>query len=172
MLSANQKQRGFNLIELMIIIAILATLAVAAVPLGGAWVQDADLIEVEGDLTSAIGRAKSSSLRNATAVTGGNPVSAICISDTNMVTILNANGAGTPDCVAGTGDQVWQAQLDSDVEIFETNLADLEDPVNDISCVCFNNKGLLTQAAPCQACSVTSTITLMAGRKDAHIEIY
>lgn len=157
------KQYGFTLVELLIVVAILAFLTLAAAPLSGAWVQDADLLKVEGEFTQAIGRAKASALRNQRAALASEPVTAICVSNTKVLTVLEGTQATAPNCGTPAGTQLWTAQLDSDVSVTSSG--------NAVSCMCFDNRGLLTTSS-CAGCLTQSTFTLSAGSKNETVYIY
>lgn len=158
-----KRQLGFTLVELMIVIAVLAFLILATVPLTGAWVQSADVTEVHGDFTEAVGRAKAAAMRNSPAITGNNPVTAICISNTKVLSVLENNGANTPNCTANTGKKLWSTQLDTDVNFTSAGAA--------VSCMCFDNKGLLTTQA-CAGCLSVTNFTVASGSENDTVYIY
>ncbi len=149
-----KRQHGYTLIEIMMVVAIIALLAMTGTALTGTWVQDANLVQVEGDLTQAIGRAKSSALRNEMTALGDAPVTAICISQSNFLTILEGSNGTSPSCSPASGSEIWHTQLDSDVTVKVGGTA--------ISCMCFNNQGLLTDNA-CAGCSTSSELQLLTG---------
>ena len=157
-----RKAQGFSLIELMIVIAILAFLVLAAAPLSGAWVQDADLHEVEGSLTQAVGRAKAAALRNYAAAENNQPVTAICIAN-NTVSVRERTASAAPDCATPAGTLLWQDAIDEDVSIKANTVA--------VSCMCFNNRGFLTSDS-CAGCNTLSTLTLTAGSKNVSVTIH
>lgn len=149
---------GFTLVELMIVIAMMALLIMAVAPLTTAWVNDADLLKVEGDLTQAVGRAKAAALRNEGAAINDQPASAICISTTNLLTLLERSSAAAPNCTAGTGNQTWSTQLAPSVAVSANNLA--------VTCMCFDNKGLPTSNA-CSGCNNSPTLNLSTGNNSS-----
>ncbi len=155
-------ERGFSLVELMIILAITALLATAAAPLTSGWVRDAELTEVRGSLTQAFGRAKAASLRNFRGAQSNAPVAAICLAN-NTVTVREGTSTNAPSCSANTGTLVWQNPLDSNVTITSSGSA--------VSCLCFDNRGLLTNNA-CASCSTAGTLTLTAGSQNDTLTIY
>lgn len=164
--------KGHTLIEVLIIIGLVALLALAASPFTGAWVRSADIVKVQGDLTQAVGRAKSIAQRNAIGSLNASPVAAICIAADNTLTLRQATPAGAnpaelPDCNPVAGTQVWSTTLDRDVRVT------VGDPPVAVSCVCFDNKGLLTSAAQCAGCTTNSTVTLTAaGTENDTVQIY
>lgn len=158
-------QKGFTLIEIMIVIAMIALLALATMPMGGSWLRSADLQRTEGQLLEAIGRAKAGALRNPSGTIGDDPVMAICL-DSTLLQVLQGSGGSPPDCSGTIGAQIWKADLDPGVTITEvgTNGAT-------ITCACFNNKGLLTTNS-CTSCTSSTTFTLTAGGKHATVSIH
>lgn len=144
--------KGFSLIEIMIVIAVIALVVLVAAPLTGNWVSDAKRIEAEAQLTQAVGRAKAAALRNHMAATGESPVTAICLSDSNLLTVLEGTAGAAPSCASAGGTKLWQAQLHKGISVKVDS--------NDFSCVCFNNKGLLTTSGSCSACATTSNLSL------------
>jgi prepilin-type N-terminal cleavage/methylation domain-containing protein len=158
------RTNGFTLIEVLIVIAIFALIILVAAPLSGYWVRDANRLEVEGQLTQAIGRAKAAALRNYMAATGENPVTAICLSATNLLTVREGTAGVAPDCDPAAGTQLWQAQLSEHVAVQAGGAA--------LSCLCFTNKGLLTGTSTCNTCSTTTSFTLTAGGEPTSLVLY
>lgn len=148
------RQQGFTLIELMITIALLAFIVLIAAPLGGGWVRSADLIEVEGDMTQAFGRARAQALRNLPGAVGADPATAVCLSDTHQLTVLQGTDTDLPSCGTNTGTVLWQTQLDTDVTV--------EFAGNDFSCACYNNQGYLT-TQECAGCATEPKFKLVVG---------
>jgi prepilin-type N-terminal cleavage/methylation domain-containing protein len=157
------KQRGFTLIEVMIVVAIFALIVLVAAPLSGGWIRESDLVTAEAQLTEAIGRAKAAALRNGRAATDENPVAAVCRSDSNLLTVIEGTAAAAPSC-APTGNQIWQAQLSSHVTV--------EVDSSNLSCLCFSNKGQLTTAGACGSCSTSTNFTLNAGSHTTNVAVY
>lgn len=153
--------KGYTLIEVLIVIGIFAATVLTVAPLTGAWLREAQMVETEGELTQAIGRAKAIALRNEMAAIGNNPAAAICINRPAapaLPTITVREGANgvSPSCEAvPAGVQAWQTPLRREVAITANNI--------DVNCICFDNRGLLTTAGGCGACSVNTVFTLAAG---------
>ncbi len=154
----NKHQRGLTLIELMMVITLLAILIVAAAPLSGLWVREADITGAGGELTQAVGHAKAAALRNRIGATANNPVSAICITN-NTLTVRQGSGNTAVNCTApGAGDTLWSTQLDTDVTIESASVA--------VSCVCFDNKGYFTTQGNCGGCLMTDAVQVTANGVD------
>lgn len=160
-----KQHSGFTLIEIMIVIALIAFLALTVSPIGGSWVRSADVQKTEGNLTEAIGRAKAGALRNPSGVVGELPVTAICISD-NLV-VLQSTDNNPPNCTGLVGRQLWRTTLDAGVQITASSTS-----TEAISCACFNNKGLLSSSDTCSSCASNTTFYLSAGSKNATVSIH
>lgn len=158
------KIRGFTLIEVLIVIAIFALIILVAAPLSGYWVRDANRLEVEGQLTQATGRAKAAALRNYMAATGESPVTVICLSATNLLTVREGTAGVAPDCDPVTGTQLWQTQLSQNVTVQSGGA--------NFSCLCFNNKGALTSNSTCNVCSTSNELTLTAGGEHTPLALF
>jgi type IV pilus assembly protein PilA len=159
------KQNGFTLIEVLIVISILALIMLVAAPFSGSWVRDARLLETEGQLTQAMGRAKAAALRNGMGAMDANPVVAICKTNTNLVTVIEGISGTPPNCSPAAGTQIWQAQINTDVTV-NVNSALL-------SCLCLDNKGAVTTTgAACSACSTATEFSLTSGSVSSSVAIY
>lgn len=151
------KIKGFTLIEVLIVIAIVALIVLVAVPLSGSWIRDANMLDAEGQLTQAVGRAKAAALRNKMAATGSNPVSAICLTAGNLLTVREGTAANVaPSCAATpAGDQLWQTQINEHVSV-------KRDATNALTCLCFDSKGIVTTAGSCNSCATNASFLLTA----------
>lgn len=156
--------RGFTLIEVLIVIAIFSLIILVAAPLSGFWVRDANRLEAEAQLTQAMGRAKAAALRNHMAALGETPVTAMCLSDTNLLTVREGTPGNSPSCNPAAGTQLWKAQLSPHVTVQAGGA--------DFSCLCFTNKGLLTDDTSCSVCSTTTEFALTAGGESVPVALY
>lgn len=157
--------RGYTLIEILIVIAILCALVLMAAPLTGGWTASAASQQAEGQMREAVGRAKSVALRNPVLASGDRPVSAICISQANVVTVKQGTGGTVPNCNSAGGEQLWKTELNGRIEVKSGGAR--------MKCVCFNNKGLVTQHSACNSCAVNTTIGIaIGGRDDEEYSIY
>lgn len=143
--------RGFSLIELLVVLAVSGIILASSIPLGSQWIKSANLSSADGELSHAIGIAVATALRNEQALDSVEPAAALCLSDTNQLSVLEANTSGLPNCTGGTGTSVWSSSIPSNTAITANG--------NDISCMCFNPYGQLTQNS-CSSCTIETTLNL------------
>lgn len=154
-----KRNGGYTLIEILIVIAILATVVLMAAPLSGGWINASNLQESEGQLREAVSRAKSLALRNAIAAKGGMPVSAVCLNTSRELSVRQS-AADTPlNCALAVGEKSWQASINEKMAIKHSGTA--------FTCVCFDNKALVTQAGTCSTCSSKPEFELIPNGSEA-----
>jgi type IV pilus assembly protein PilA len=159
------RKKGFTLIEILITISLLALIILVAAPFSGSWVGDARVLETEGQLTQAMGKAKAAALRNRMGAINNNPVAIICKNNTNLVTVVEGISGTAPNCSPLAGSQIWETQIHSTVTINVNNAA--------MSCLCLDNKGAVTTAtAACSACSTATQFSLGSGSISSTVAIY
>ncbi len=141
---------GFTLVEVLVVVAVIATLAFAAVPLGNSWTSSAESVNTKGVLSQAISRAKSSAMRNGNKIAETNAVTAICVTS-GKVEVREASGTVTSaHCTSGGGTATWSNKIGTSLTIKNNSQA--------FSCMCFSTKGLLvTTPSNCSSCATTST---------------
>lgn len=156
------KQRGMTLIELMIVVALVAILAMALSPFTARWVDSARLTQSQGIMEQAIGQARASALRNPAAISGNAPASMLCSTANTIVLyvpIASDTSLSCPDTTPPS--QPWSNAVPAPVT-FKQNTATW-------SCTCFNNKGLLTQQGSCANCSNSLTFLITSGAENVTI---
>lgn len=160
------KQAGVTLIEMMIVVLLIGLLALAASPFTSGWVKSADVTKTLAALEQAVGSAKATALRNATAVQGDTAASALCFADNNLRLVSAVAGGAAINCAAVPANAVlWSSAIPQGIEI--------KLGVADWSCSCFTNKGLLTStAANCNACGTNLTFTVSSGAESETLNIY
>lgn len=163
------KQTGMTLIEMMIVVLLIGLLALAASPFSSAWVKSADVSKTLAALEQAVGSAKATALRNATAVQGDVAASALCLADNKLQLVTTVAGAAEINCNAVAADAVlWSTAIPQGVDIKWGELG-----VSDWTCSCFTNKGLLSAtAANCNTCATNLTFTVSSGAESETLNIY
>jgi|GEM_PF-1611294 len=157
---------GFTLVEVLIVVALIATLAMAVVPLGNSWTSSAESVNTKGVLSQAISRAKSTALRNGNKIAENNAVTAVCVSS-GKVEVHEASGTVTSaHCSSGGGSTTWSNKIGTNLTIKNNGTT--------LSCMCFSTKGLLvTTPSNCSSCASTSTFEFSgSGIENETIAIY
>jgi prepilin-type N-terminal cleavage/methylation domain-containing protein len=157
---------GFTLVEILIAVALIATLAFAVVPLGTSWTTSAESVNTKGVLSQAISRAKSTALRNGNKISETNAVTAVCLSS-GKVEVREASGTVTSaHCASNGGSATWSNKIGTTLTIKNNNQA--------LSCMCFSSKGLLvTTPSNCTSCATSSTFEFSgSGIENETIAIY
>lgn len=148
--------RGHTLVEMTTVLAITSILAASTIPLGSHWLQQNRLTEGSGELTLSIGKAVGASMRNQHGLNVGLPVTTVCISNQNQLTVLEATSTTLPNCASGDGATIWSGSLPDRLEI-----SGFSAPV---SCLCFNSNAQLTTNS-CTGCFTGTTLDLTAGTR-------
>ncbi len=147
-------EQGFTLVEIVITIALVSFIALMAMPLAGTMSQRAEVDNTQGLLRIAVAGAKTAALRNEIGAVAGENVAAVCISDSNLLS-LEIGAVGTPPiCDDPDGLVVWSAQLSNNSSI-KTNESG---SFVAASCMCFSNKGLLSGDACGAGACVSNTV--------------
>ncbi|MEY4589510.1 MAG: hypothetical protein RL497_1586 [Pseudomonadota bacterium] len=157
---------GFTLVEVLIAVALIGTLAVVAVPLGASWTSSAESVNTKGVLSQAIGRAKASAMRNGNKISETNAAVAICLTSGN-VEVREASGTVTSaHCTTGGGTATWSNKIGTGLTITSGGQA--------LSCLCFSTKGqLITSSTNCTACASSSSFVFSgSGIENETVAIY
>jgi prepilin-type N-terminal cleavage/methylation domain-containing protein len=157
---------GFTLVEILIVVALIATLAMVAVPMGNSWTSSAESVNTKGVLTQAISRAKSTAMRNGNKISETNAVTSVCVTS-GKVEVREASGTVTSaHCSSNGGSATWSSKIGTGLTIKENNQA--------LTCMCFSTKGLLTTSpSNCSSCAATSTFEFSgSGIENETIAIY
>ncbi len=148
---------GYTLVEMTTVLAVTSILTASTIPLGAFWLQRNQLIEAEGELAVGIGKAVSSSLRNEFAHDATDPIAAVCISDLNQLTVLEADNSTLPNCSTASGVTIWSASLPENLTITSFDVP--------VSCFCFDSNARLT-ANSCNSCLTNATVDLAVGSRE------
>lgn len=147
-------QRGFSLVELMIVLALLGFLLMLAVPLTNSWSASAKLRDAENLLQQGVGRSKALAQRNTLGVTGNQAAAHLCLdSTTAKIELYPADSCN--------GSVIWSAQLPAGVSIKNN-----ETPFN---CLAISNRGLPIATGNC---NINNEYTLSLGGEDVEITLH
>lgn len=125
--------RGFTLIELMVVVAIIGMSAAAAMPFTAEWQSQADIDHFASKLTAAVSQARSNALRNPFGATAGETASRITIAD-SAITVSRCRPSSTCEQPA----TIWTSPVSSQVHI-ESNGAP-------VSSLLMNSRGQIMNA--------------------------
>lgn len=159
-------ERGMTLIEIMIVLALVAVLAMSVAPLTSDWLRQGDLTTATGNFHLAVGRAKSSALRNNMGATANAAVAAVCFANGVLTVEEGAPGApATPPACDGSN-EIWRARVAGVININAFGLGGAA-----MTRLCFDNKGLPT-VVDCAGGATTHRFTITAGENhEEHVSI-
>jgi prepilin-type N-terminal cleavage/methylation domain-containing protein len=147
----SRRVAGFSLVELMVTFAVMAVLALAAMPFARGWIDGNRQMQARNLMWEAVSQTRALALRNPENV-GLDAVSARLVRDGRTLSVLRADG----------NEVAWSGQLPRSADIKLTGNNDFDDAqalqasADDLACVAFGNRGQrLPLAAAC-----TSGITL------------
>lgn len=148
-------QRGFSLIELMIVLALLGFLLMLAVPFTNTWSANAKLRDAENLLQQGVGRVKALAQRNALGISGSEKVAArLCLDRATAKLELYP-----ADTCSGT--TAWSAQLPTVVSIKNGGTL--------FSCLAMSNRGLPVVTGNC---NIKSEYTLSTGDENVKVTLH
>ena len=164
-------KNGFSLIELLITIAIIAFLAMVALPMTSAWIDGPDVTRTQTNFTRAYSLAKNIAIREGAAVTVDGATSALCIkTDANGLRSISvrsqSNAIGdaartAADCSdAKVGQEVFNAKLRPGVTI------KYGDAQSDFACACFTSNGSIAPIDTTNCTAVESCLDPSTAKND------
>ena len=139
-----QTQRGFTLVELMVLLVITAILASAAIPFTTGWASGARQMDAKNLFVQALGQAKSVAVLNPNSVASGNPVSRLRVNN-NTYEVLDVS----------SNTVVWSAAVPRNVSLHIGSA--------NFSCVQFDNRGVKIAG---NGCTVLDSVTLRSRAVD------
>lgn len=157
---------GFTFVEILIAVALVATMAVTAISMGDGWTSNAESVNTKGVLTQAIGRAKSSAMRNGNKIAETNSAVAVCLTS-GKVEVREAGGTvASAHCEANGGTMSWSAKIGTSLSIKANNQT--------LSCLCFSTRGqLITSSSNCSSCASSTRFEFSgAGIENETVSIY
>src|SRR5690606_31472179 len=107
--------RGFTLVELLITLALIAIVALAAVPYTTAWINTANVQTSAASLEQAFAKAKALALRNPAGVRVGTPAASVKLVGNNLIVCSGA--PGDAGCAVAGGNMVWLLHVTDGVAI-------------------------------------------------------
>ncbi|MFY9179291.1 MAG: prepilin-type N-terminal cleavage/methylation domain-containing protein [Venatoribacter sp.] len=134
-----QKSKGFTILELIIVIAIIGSLIVASSSLTNSWIDGVQIRNAASAFQSSVLKAKTTALRNANSRGIGDTAAGVCIDD-NVITVVAF--PSTSSCTATDRVLIKRTAISNGVEIKEN-----DDTA--VSCLFFTSSGLLVATTGC-----------------------
>ena len=147
-------ERGFSLVELMVVLALLGFLLMLVVPFTSTWSANAKLRDAENLLHQGVGRVKALAQRNNLGIKGSEVAARLCLD--NATAKLEVYPADT--C---SGTTAWSAQLPTAISIKNDGAL--------FSCLAMSNRGLPLSKGNC---SIKSEYTLSIGGENVQVTLH
>lgn len=148
--------RGFSLVELMVTLAIVAALAMLALPFGARWMDSDRQLQARGLLTEGVGQARALSLRNPLGLASGAPVACLRLAADSLLEVARLDTG--EDCAGGT--VVWNGRPHSAISLTEPATGTL------FRCVAFDSRGAYADPALVPDCTQVARLRV-TGRDPA-----
>lgn len=156
-------QKGFSVIELMIVVLLLGMALSKGIPFTVEWVNSARVTDAESSLIEGVGFAKAKALRNGNGVIEGRAVTALCYNAGNL-SLYEGDDNAKPAACDATLEKPWSQAFSSNVDIKVAGAA--------FSCVCFDAKAQITQTGSCALCASATTFDIAIGGTSTNVEVY
>lgn len=148
---------GLTLIELMVVVAIMSTLAMVAARFGVQWSNSSKVTQAQAMLQQAYALAKATALQNYRGQVNGGAAAVLCFSNTQL------NVYQGPTC---SGKAVWTRPWDSGVAItFGT-------PATAASCIGLTSAAVPVASAGALTCATNLNYSLTAGTVNVSKSLY
>ncbi|MDT8998157.1 type II secretion system protein [Paucibacter sp. APW11] len=108
---AARSQRGFSVIEMMVVLTLMLLIAVAAAPFASSWGNQAAVRQTQSLLLQAMALAKATALRNPQASPADQPAATLLSSAAGLCVF-----AGTPSSLACSG-ALWRATPSASIQL-------------------------------------------------------
>lgn len=173
-------QRGFSLVELLVVVALLAFLVMLAVPFTSSWGASAKLLDTENQLHQGVGRAKALALRNYAGMTSNQAAAKLCLKNNTSDNTLELNlyqaKTTPPDvpnkpakCYSADQELVWQANLPNQVNIKIKSIS--SNQAVDFACLAIGSRGLQIDLVDSDNCQKGSEYTLSIGDDNVKVTV-
>lgn len=156
-------QKGFSVIELMIVLLLLGMALAKGIPFTVEWVNSARVTDAESALIEGVGFAKAKALRNSNGVIEGRAVTALCYNQ-GQFSVYEGDDNAKPAACDASLDRPWMQSIASNVDIKVAN--------NAFSCICFDAKAQITQTGNCALCASSTTFDIALGGTSTNVEVY
>lgn len=155
--------RGFSLVELMVTLAIVALLALVAMPFSTRWMDSDRQLQARGVLTEGVGHARALSLRNAGGSAHGAPASCLRLAAGHVLEVVRL--ASGEACAEGA--VVWSGSLAGSIALREPGTG------TPFQCVAFDSRGTYADPALAPDCTQVPALEVV-GRDPAealHVDL-
>lgn len=150
---------GFTLIELVVTLAIMATVLMLAMPLTGSWVDSATVVESKALLQQAYSRTRATALANPGGVAGEGVAAYMCLVDSKIY----VQSAILATC--GATGYAWVGSL-------KTNVAITSQPATFV-CMGMSNLGMpISGALNGATCTTDKILTVTKGEQSDEKTLY
>jgi prepilin-type N-terminal cleavage/methylation domain-containing protein len=132
------RTNGVTLIELMIVVAIVALIALFAVPMGSRWIAGSQVAETKALLLQGYSTARALALRNPSEATDNQAAAGLKLSDTGVLLVCTGppnDAACTPSDKSGI--VVWQTDVVRGIGVSVT-----------VATIALTNRGIPLGSAP------------------------
>lgn len=131
------KVKGISLVELMVVIALIAILALSIFPLGRSWISNSKITQTQKIILEAYSKTRNEALRNPNHVKGNTKAAVLQLESGEIVVNDSA------------GQLIWKSKIPTNVEV---EFIDCSDVTNQV--VLNNNAHRLT--ASCEGYTIQS----------------
>lgn len=150
-INGSGSQRAISLIEVMVVVAITAILAMMSAQFGIMWSNNAKVTQSQATLQQAFAHTKATALQNYAGQTNGAPAAVLCFSGTQLTVYQGGACSGTT---------VWTRSMATGVTVAFGAPASVKVAAN---CVALSNAGVPQSSAGSLACTTSLNYILASG---------